>query len=160
MLTQPADPCGTDLHLASPDAMTAFGYALEKCIGPGDLVTLTGPLGAGKSHLARAIIRAKLASPEADVPSPTYTLVNVYQAGTTEIWHADLYRLSDPEDLVELGLDDALDHALTLVEWPDRWTSIPSRRLEIAIQIEPDETRSVALNPKGAWPRLSGFGGL
>lgn len=88
-------------------------------LSAGDTLLLNGPVGAGKSHFARAIILSKLSQPE-DVPSPTFTLVQTYEAGTLEIWHCDLYRLSGPDDVLELGLDDAMDTALCLIEWPDR----------------------------------------
>lgn len=88
----------------------------------GDVLLLEGPIGAGKTHFARALIQARLAQAGAveDVPSPTYTLVQVYQAGPLEIWHADLYRLGHPDDVLELGLVEAFETALCLVEWPDR----------------------------------------
>jgi len=85
----------------------------------GDLFALTGDLGAGKSTFARAFIRAALEDPDADVPSPTFTLVQSY-AATPEIHHTDLYRLKDPDEVYELGLDEERDTSVLLVEWPDR----------------------------------------
>lgn len=96
----------------------ALGARLAGLARPGDCILLEGAIGAGKSHLARAFIRARLGRQE-EVPSPTFTLVQVYDAGV-EIWHADLYRLSHPDEVWELGLDEAFDRAITLVEWPDR----------------------------------------
>lgn len=84
----------------------------------GDCLLLEGQIGAGKSHFARALIRARLGREE-DVPSPTFTLVQTYQADV-EIWHADLYRLGHPDEVLELGLEAAFDDAICLIEWPDR----------------------------------------
>lgn len=111
----------TDLTLILPDeeATARLGVALGGLLRGGDAVLLEGPIGAGKSHLARALIRARLQRME-DVPSPTFTLVQVYEADDCDIWHADLYRLSHPDEVIELGLDEALAHAICLIEWPDR----------------------------------------
>lgn len=106
----------------SESGSAALGRALATELRPGDAVLLEGPLGGGKTHFARAVIQTRLAVAGLfeEVPSPTYTLVQVYDDGIAEIWHSDLYRLSGPDDVVELGLDDALETAICLVEWPDR----------------------------------------
>lgn len=96
-----------------------LGQAIAPFLKPGDCILLSGTLGAGKSHLARAIIRARLGRHE-DIPSPTFTLVQTYETSGCEIWHADLYRLTHPDEVIELGLTDAFDTAVCLVEWPDR----------------------------------------
>lgn len=106
------------LDLPTEAATTALGQRLARLARPGDCILLEGPIGAGKSHLARAFIRARLGRAE-EVPSPTFTLVQVYEADV-EIWHADLYRLTHPDEVWELGLDDAFTRAICLVEWPDR----------------------------------------
>ena len=107
-----------------PLADEAATAALAKRIAPrlraGDTLLLEGPIGAGKTTFARALIRARLGRPEEDVPSPTFTLVQTYQADDVEIWHCDLYRLLDSQDVLELGLDDAFATAICLIEWPDR----------------------------------------
>ena len=136
-------------HLKSEDQTNAFGSRLARALGPGDLVTLTGPLGVGKSHLCRAIIRAVLNDPVAEVPSPSYTLVNTYNVGTPEIWHADLYRLGDASELTEIGLEDAVDHALVLIEWPDRWPDLPPRRLDLTLAFSDGDRRRVDVQPSG-----------
>lgn len=163
-------PEAPPLTLALPDeaATEAVGAALASVLGPGDCITLAGPLGAGKSALARAVIRAALGAPELEVPSPSYTLVNVYAgagagagAGTPEIWHADLYRLSGPDEVVELGLEDAASAALLLIEWPDRMgTALPAPRLEIVLAPlaapAPEEARRLTLRPVGTgWERIA-----
>lgn len=107
------------ITLSSPAATCRFAAQLAARLNAGDTLLLRGDIGAGKTHFARCFILSLLAQPE-DVPSPTYTLVQTYQANGFEIWHADLYRLSHPDEAVELGLDDAFDQALCLVEWPDR----------------------------------------
>ena len=100
----------------------ALARAIAPALRAGDTILLQGQLGAGKSHLARALIRA-LMGPEgerAEIPSPTFTLVQAYDSAAGEIWHADLYRMGDPGELVELGLDAAMEEAICLIEWPDR----------------------------------------
>jgi tRNA threonylcarbamoyladenosine biosynthesis protein TsaE len=106
------------LDLPDPAATEALGARLADLARPGDAILLEGPIGAGKSCLARAFIRARLGRAE-EVPSPSFTLVQVYEADV-EIWHADLYRLTHPDEVWELGLDDAFASAICLVEWPDR----------------------------------------
>ncbi|MCU0903859.1 MAG: tRNA (adenosine(37)-N6)-threonylcarbamoyltransferase complex ATPase subunit type 1 TsaE [Tabrizicola sp.] len=113
-----AAPC-TTLFLPTEAQTLELGRKLAGLARAGDVILLDGPIGAGKSALARAFIRARLGEAE-DVPSPTFTLVQVYDDGVTEIWHADLYRLSHPDEVWELGLDQAFDTAICLVEWPDR----------------------------------------
>ena len=107
------------LTLTSPEHSCDVARALATRLGPGHVILLEGDIGAGKTHIARCLIKAMIAEDE-DVPSPTFTLVQSYEVDTTEIWHADLYRLSSPDEVVELGLLDAFDTALCLVEWPDR----------------------------------------
>ena len=133
-----------DLALDGPDATDALGGRLAPHLRPGDAVLLEGPLGAGKSHLARAVIRART-SPHEEVPSPTYTLVQTYEARDgAEIWHADLYRLSGPEEVEELGLLDALASAICLVEWPDRLGPLA-----------PPDALTLSLAPRGCGRLLS-----
>ena len=104
----------------SPDQTAAAARTLGARLCPGDTVLLSGDVGAGKTHFARALIQSLLASPE-DVPSPTFTLVQVYDAASgIEIWHADLYRLTDPSETDELGLTEAMEQAICVIEWPDR----------------------------------------
>jgi len=107
------------LPLATEADTAALGARLARAARPGDCILLQGPIGAGKSCLARAFIRA-LCGPTEEVPSPTFTLVQVYDAQGVEIWHADLYRLTHPDEVWELGLDEAFQNAICLVEWPDR----------------------------------------
>ena len=128
-----------------------FGAALARHLRAGDTVLLEGPVGAGKSHIARAAIRA-LCGDGTEVPSPTFTLVQVYDGPECEILHADLYRLTDPDEIVELGLVEAMESAILLVEWPDRLGSyLPAKA--IRLHLEPrGETRLARV--EGATPDL------
>jgi tRNA threonylcarbamoyladenosine biosynthesis protein TsaE len=116
----PADPAATlDLFLPDAAATDALGQRIAPLLRPGLPLLLSGPVGAGKSALARAAIRA-LAGQAIDVPSPTFTLVQTYDLPGGAVWHADLYRLSHPDEAEELGLIDAMESCITLIEWPDR----------------------------------------
>jgi tRNA threonylcarbamoyladenosine biosynthesis protein TsaE len=108
-----------DLSLSSPDRTAQFAARLGAILQAGDVLLLEGPIGAGKSHLARALIQSLLPVPE-DIPSPTFTLVQTYDGPDCEIWHSDLYRLGHPDEVAELGLTEAFETAICLVEWPDR----------------------------------------
>jgi len=126
------------IFLADDAATDQLAVWLAPRLRAGDAVMLRGPLGAGKSHFARALIRARLGRME-DVPSPSFTLVQVYDAGDTEIWHADLYRLSHPDDVLELGLVEAFATAICLVEWPDRLgPMIPADALHLTLSAQGD----------------------
>lgn len=98
----------------------AAAIAFAATIKPRDIILLNGDLGMGKSVFSRAVIRALTGSPDLDVPSPTFTLVQTYEAPIGDIWHFDLYRLKDPEELYEIGWEDALTSGTILIEWPER----------------------------------------
>jgi tRNA threonylcarbamoyl adenosine modification protein YjeE len=125
----------TMIRLIADETLTAaLARMLAATTQPGQTILLDGPVGAGKTHFARAFIRARQGDLAEDVPSPTFTLVQTYDDPLgTEIWHADLYRLSDPSELDELGLDDAQDSSICLIEWPDRLEALPPNALTIAI---------------------------
>ena len=149
----------TDLFLCDDAATAALGERLAQILRPGDTVLLEGPIGAGKSHLARALIRARLGRME-DVPSPTFTLVQTYEAADTEIWHADLYRLNHPDEVLELGLEQAFETAICLVEWPDRLgPHLPSDALHLRLSAEGEGRRAVLSGGRpGLLERLAGVG--
>lgn len=131
------------LDLPTAADTEALGQRLATLVRAGDVVLLEGPIGAGKSCLARAFIRARLGREE-EVPSPTFTLVQVYDSDGVEIWHADLYRLTHPDEVWELGLDDAFLSAICLVEWPDRLGAhVPPDALRIRLEALGDGRRAV-----------------
>ncbi len=137
------------------EATRALARRLAAVLGPGDVVGLAGPLGAGKTTLARALIRALAeqggAGPVTDVPSPTFTLVQVYETGAAPVWHFDLYRLARPEDAVELAIEEAFADAVSLIEWPERLGDLmPADWLEVAIERGAGGARRVAIRGHGA----------
>lgn len=103
--------------LSDEAATEELGRRLGKCLQPGDVVALSGPLGVGKTALARAVIRAL--GHDGEVPSPSFAIVQPYEDVGPAVWHVDLYRIEDSGELDELGLDSVSDAAL-LVEWPER----------------------------------------
>ena len=141
------------IDLPDADATTRLGAALAPLLAPGDAVLLKGPLGMGKSTLARGLIRA-LTRPDEDVPSPTFTLVQFYESDPP-IAHFDLYRLTRPEEAVEIGLDDALDRGAVLIEWPERLGDDPAAWLDAApltVQLaEQGEGRRATVSGAGGW---------
>jgi tRNA threonylcarbamoyladenosine biosynthesis protein TsaE len=139
-----------DIALPDAAATVALGARLAARLGAGDVVCLSGNLGAGKTTLARGVISAWTASEE-EAPSPTYTLVQTYDGARGELWHVDLYRLKRPDDAWELGLDDAFVSAATLIEWPERLEGqVPRDRLDIDLT-PAGEGRRAALTAHGAW---------
>jgi tRNA threonylcarbamoyladenosine biosynthesis protein TsaE len=151
--TDPSD-LQINIRLAGPDATAGLAIRLARHLRAGDVVLIDGPIGAGKSHFSRSLIQNRLAAEGRfeDVPSPTYTLVQVYALDGVEIWHADLYRLSAPEDVLELGLDDAFDQAICLVEWPDRLgDASPDGALTLRLVPQADdETREAIVSARAA----------
>lgn len=105
------------MMLASEQAMAAFGAKLAACVRRGDVIALSGPLGVGKTTLVRGFLAAL--GQQDEVPSPSFAIVQPYEATEPPAWHVDLYRVEDPSELEELGLD-AVDGAVMLVEWPER----------------------------------------
>ena len=135
--------------LPDQHATEALGARIAQLLRPGDAVCLFGPLGAGKTTLARGLIRA-LTTPEEEVPSPTFTLVPFYEADPP-LAHFDLYRLERPEEAYEIGLDEALEDGAALIEWPERLEGrLPADRLDIVLSHE-GEARRARLQPHGAW---------
>jgi len=142
------------INLANETSTIRLGATIARLLQAGDAVCLWGPLGAGKSTLARGLIRA-LTRPDEDVPSPTFTLVQFYQTPDLSLAHFDLYRLRGPDEVEEIGLDEALDNGAVLIEWPERLEGrLPADRLDIEIAMAgegADEHRVARMTPHGAW---------
>lgn len=127
----------------------ALGAGLAPNFRRGDVIALRGGLGVGKTALSRGIIRALTGEPE--IPSPTYTLVQTYIAKNFDIWHFDLYRLDKEADIWELGIEDAVEDGLCLIEWPDRIENLLSGdELSINLSFE-GEGRVAELSGSSAW---------
>jgi len=131
--------------LAATEALAA---RVARAMRPGDAILLEGPLGAGKSAFARALLRAAAADPALEVPSPTFTLVQTYDTARGVVHHYDLWRLDGPAALDELGWDDATAD-IVLVEWPDRLGHLsPADSLRIALEPEGEGRRATL----SGWP--------
>ncbi|MFI4994454.1 MAG: tRNA (adenosine(37)-N6)-threonylcarbamoyltransferase complex ATPase subunit type 1 TsaE [Hyphomicrobiales bacterium] len=130
---------------------------LATFVGAGDLVTLSGGLGVGKTTFARALIREVLGDAAVEVPSPTFTLMQVYESGRFPLIHADLFRLRGREELEALGWDEVSENALVLVEWPERaGVDATKERLDVALGLAADgasEERIIVLTGSGAWEK-------
>ncbi len=127
-------------RLEAPDeaATVSLAAAQAAWLEPGDFVGLTGDLGAGKTTFARALIRALVGAPALEAPSPTFTLLQIYDAPRGPVVHADFYRLRAAQELDNLGWDEAISGAITIVEWPERIAeALPADRLEVEIRFEP-----------------------
>ena len=154
------------LTLRSPDETATLARCIAPLLRGGDTILLRGDIGAGKTHFARALIQHLQAGIGAyeDVPSPTFTLVQTYEIGDNTIWHADLYRLSSEDEIEELGLRDAFDSAICLIEWPERLDQMrPTNAIEFFFQPgdEPDERTLTLRTDAARWqalqPAISAF---
>lgn len=150
-------PSELKILLTDLEATRQFGRRIAKLLRPGDVIALRGPLGAGKSELARGLIRAR-AGAEIEVPSPSFTLIQDYAFPGLTIRHIDLYRIDDPAELLELGLDAPEYEEAWLIEWPERaGRTLPDERLEIVLEQGPSpDTRIARLTGTPSWvDRLS-----
>jgi tRNA threonylcarbamoyladenosine biosynthesis protein TsaE len=140
------------IELADEAATADLARRLAGWLKPGDVVTLRGDLGAGKTSFARALIRA-LSDEAPEVPSPTFTLVQSYETSAGPIHHFDLYRIQSPDELTEIGWDEALGGGIVLVEWPERAGNfLPASRLDLTIEFgSTAETRRATLLPGHGW---------
>lgn len=145
-------PILLSLALADEAATRSLAEGLASRARAGDVLALAGDLGAGKTAFARAFIR-RLTDPEEDVPSPTFTLAQIYDTETARIWHFDLYRLEKPDDAFELGIEEAFADGISLIEWPDRLGGLLPRdhlTLHIAAGAEPT-ARTITFEGPAAW---------
>lgn len=141
------------IRINHEEDMRALAVRLAQILKTGDVIALDAPMGAGKTVFARALVNA-LAPSEEEVPSPTFTLVQVYDRQDPAIWHFDLYRLEKQQEVLELGWEDARRMAVAVVEWPDRLGSLlPKDRLDITIGFtgDSDTAREVTFTPRGKW---------
>ncbi len=149
------------INLADLEATKRLASEISFSLKPGDLVTLGGGLGSGKTSFARFLIRFLTGTPNLDVPSPTFTLMQLYDGTHFPIVHADLYRISSPYELNELGWDEASDNAVLIVEWAERAGQfLINDRLDVTFMLEPEEAqksganlehRVAVLTGKGTW---------
>lgn len=131
---------GWELPLADLAATETLAGRLAPLLQPRDIVALGGDLGAGKTAFCRAAIRA-LGGASLEVPSPTFTLVQIYELPAFDLWHFDLYRLEDPQDALELDIEDAFATGVSLVEWPERLGPyLPPDRLDIHLAFSDNAT--------------------
>ena len=145
---------GISLFLADDAATTRLGEDLALALKAGDCLALSGDLGAGKSSLARALLRAVADDVELDVPSPTFTLVQSYEL-RIPVSHFDLYRLGDAGELAELGFDEALQTGICLVEWPEMAESeLPKERIDLKLEHEGEGRRAIIAAPPRQMARI------
>jgi len=141
------------LDAATAAETQAIAERLGRLLAAGDVLALTGPLGAGKTTFVQGLARGLDVPPDRHVASPTFALVNEHP-GRVPLVHADLYRIEHERELAELGLIDAFDRAAVAIEWLDRFPdAAPDERLEIVIEFAPNDGRRLTLTPRGARPR-------
>ena len=131
------------MSLPDERATDQLGATLAARLRVGDVVGLKGELGAGKTTLARAILRAAAEDTRLIVPSPTFTLVEVYETPRGIFWHFDLYRLEAPEQVFELGWEEALAEGIVLIEWPQRLGDLLPKHLSVTLEIDGDGRRAL-----------------
>lgn len=150
-MTDAADRPLAEAVLPDLAATARLAERLALALAPGDVIALVGDLGAGKTELARAIVRALTGDPDAEVPSPTFTLVQTYDLLEATVWHFDLYRLELADEVWELGLEEALAAGASLIEWPERAGGLLPRERLVLHFSHAGEGRRVTLFPHGAW---------
>jgi tRNA threonylcarbamoyladenosine biosynthesis protein TsaE len=159
---RPAPPGGElrmPIALEDEAATLALAATIAGLARPGDAILIEGGLGAGKTVFARGFLRAL--GIEEEVPSPTFTLVQAYEGTIGPIWHFDLYRLNRPEEVLELGFEEARAEAMLLLEWPDRLGPLrPSDALTVQLRIDCPTSRIAELSGGGDWPQRLARAGL
>ena len=138
------------MRIKNEKAMIAFGRKLAGALKAGDVITLSGPLSAGKTTLVRGLLAGL--GHKGEVPSPSFALVQPYEMLRPPVWHVDLYRIEDPSELDELGLDDVAGDGALLIEWPEHaggrtWP----HALALSLQVLEDEARALTAEVPAAW---------
>ncbi len=153
MLPNPSGGLSFAVTLPNEQATRRLAIDIATILEAGDLITLSGDLGAGKTAFARALIRAVAGDDAIEVPSPSFTLMQVYELPRFPIVHADLFRLSGSSELAELGFEDLPENAVTLLEWPDRAANyLPTDRIDISLMLAPhlgEEVRNARITAYG-----------
>ena len=139
------------IRLADAEATEAFGAALAGVLRPGDVIALYGALGAGKTTLARGLLRGL--GHDGEVASPTFPIVQAYAPPDTRIplWHVDLYRIENSAELEEIGLDEAWGAAAMVIEWPERLPRLSPEALRLTLTVAPDGARALTAQVPPAW---------
>jgi tRNA threonylcarbamoyladenosine biosynthesis protein TsaE len=139
------------VNLTDPATTEAVGARLATLVEPGDIITLSGPLGAGKTSIVRGLLAAL--GLEGEAPSPSFAIVQPYAPPEVRmpVLHVDLYRIEDPDEIEELGLDEALADSLLIVEWPERAPGLWPDALAISLTIEPDGSRALTAEVPAPW---------
>jgi tRNA threonylcarbamoyladenosine biosynthesis protein TsaE len=139
------------MHLATPQDSEEFGAQLAQVVAAGDVITLSGPLGAGKTSIARGLLAALGLEDEA--PSPTFAIVQPYASPETRlpVMHVDLYRIDNPAEIEELGLDEAQSDSLLVIEWPERAPGRWPEALALTLDFAPDGGRALTATVPAAW---------
>ena len=138
------------MNLADEQATEALGRLLARAARAGDVITMSGPLGVGKTALARGFLGAL--GHEGEAPSPSFAIVQPYEDLEPPVWHVDLYRIDDPSDLVELGLDDIRADGVLIVEWPENGdASAWPEALGLSLNVGEDGERALTAHVPSAW---------
>ena len=142
---------GRDVTLTDPAASERFGARLAKLVAPGDVVTLSGPLGAGKTSIARGLLAALGLAGEA--PSPSFAIVQPYAFPEVDVpvLHVDLYRIDDPAEIAEFGLDEARAESVLLIEWSERAPGRWPDALALSLEMMPDDSRRLTAAVPPGW---------
>ncbi len=138
------------MKLKDEAATLAFGRKLSKALRVGDVVTLSGPLSAGKTTLVRGLLAAL--GHKGEVPSPSFAIVQPYESLKLPVWHVDLYRIEDPSDLAELGLEDIREDGVLIIEWPEHGDAdVWPEALALSLNVAEDGARALTAKVPTAW---------
>jgi tRNA threonylcarbamoyladenosine biosynthesis protein TsaE len=138
------------MRLKDEAATLAFGKKLSKVLRAGDVITLSGPLSAGKTTLVRGLLQA--VGHKGEVPSPSFAIVQPYENLELPVWHVDLYRIDDPSELTELGLEDIREDGVLIIEWPEHGdATLWPEALALSLDVAEDGARALTAQVPPAW---------